>query len=268
MITFSKKLVFVLSCIVVLNYSSLWGQSFTIPEKPDFQTSVYDGASLLSTEQKLVLEQKLIRYADSTSTQIVIITVKSLQGNDPSYTATQWAHKWGIGQADKDNGIILLVAAEDRKMTIQVGYGLEHLLTDAYSRRIIEQILAPHFRQQDYYGGFDEATNAMFQIFAGEYQNDAPADNIGFLPVLIFIAFVFLLIIFIAIAAKNSKNNGGNSPHDDDFFGPIILSRGGRSTWGGGFGGGSWGGGSSGGGGFGGGFGGGGFGGGGASGGW
>lgn len=248
----------------------LLAQSFSIPEKPTFQTAVYDGAQLLQPSEKTALEQKLIHYADSTSTQIVIVTVKSLEGNDASYTAAQWAHQWGIGQADKDNGVMLLVAAEDRKMTIQVGYGLEHLLTDAYSRRIIEQILAPHFRQQDYYGGLDEATNAMFQIFAGEYQNDNPSEaDFGILPIIFFILFVAFIILMIYLASKNAKNNGGNrNPNDDDFFGPIILSRGGRGTWGGGFGGGSWGSGSSGGGGFGGGFGGGGFGGGGASGGW
>lgn len=261
-----NKIKYVLGFIwVFFTTTQLLAQDFTIPEKPNFQTSVYDGAGLLSVEQKTTLEQKLIQYADSTSTQIVVVTVKSLQGNDPSYTAAQWAHKWGIGQADKDNGIMVLVASEDRKMTIQVGYGLEHLLTDAYSRRIIEQIMAPHFRQQDYYGGLNEATNAMMQIFSGEYQNDSSPKDSGVLLIVFFILFMLFIILIIYLASKNAKHNG--SGNDDDFFGPIILSRGGRSTWGGGFGGGSWGGGSSGGG-FGGGFGGGGFGGGGASGGW
>ena len=98
-----------------------------LPEKPSKETSIYDGASLLSGTEKASLEQKLINYADTTSTQIVVATITSLEGHNINLYASQWAHKWGIGQADKDNGILFLVAKDDRKMAIQVGYGLEHL---------------------------------------------------------------------------------------------------------------------------------------------
>lgn len=238
-----------------------FAQTPVAPEKPKFQTSVYDDAGLLNAEQKSALEQKLIKYADSTSTQIVIATILTTNGEEISYYATNFAHKWGIGQADKDNGVLILVAKDDRKMTIQVGYGLEHILTDALSRRIIETVMTPFFKQGDYYGGLNEATNVMFQIFSGEYKNDKK-EEINAFP---FIFMVLFFIIFIIIVAKASKNSGGKggSITTGDFFGPIILSSGGRGGFGGGFGGGS-----SGGGGFSGGFGGGGFGGGGASGGW
>jgi len=130
-----------------------FAQTPVAPEKPKFQTSVYDDAGLLNAEQKSALEQKLIKYADSTSTQIVIATILTTNGEEIAYYATNFAHKWGIGQADKDNGVLILVAKDDRKMTIQVGYGLEHILTDALSRRIIETVMTPFFKQGDYYGG-------------------------------------------------------------------------------------------------------------------
>ena len=255
------QLFFLLACFLFLNHG--YTQIPTTPEKPKFQTSVYDDAGLLTSEQKLSLEQKLIQYADSTSTQIVVATILTTGGEEIGYYATNFAHKWGIGQSDKDNGVLILVAKDDRKMTIRTGYGVEHLLTDALSRRIIENIMSPSFKQGDYYKGLDEATNVIIEILSGTYKNDnkeAKSNVIGFL--VIFIVFIIILIII----SKNSKGNKGRGIFDGGMMGPIILSRGGRSTWGGGFGESS--GGGFGNGGFGGGFGGGGFGGGGASGGW
>ena len=249
---------FILNLVFV---NIIYAQIPEVPQKPKFETSVYDEANLLSAEQKLALEQKLIQYADSTSTQIVIATILTTGGEEIGYYATHWAHKWGIGQADKDNGILILVAKDDRKMTIRTGYGMEHMLTDALSRRIIEKVMIPHFKQDDYYGGLNEATNVMFKIFAGEYENNYEKEKSSF-PFFAVIIIVVFIIIIIAISSKNSGGNGGKSVFSDDIFGPIILSRMGR----GGFGGGNSGGFGSGG--FGGGFGGGGFGGGGASGGW
>ena len=239
----------------------LKAQTENLPESPKLQTSVYDDAGLLSAEQKTALEQKLIHYADSTSTQIVVATVNTVNGEDIAYYAANWGQKWGIGQKDKDNGILILIAKDDRKMTIQVGYGLEHLLTDALSRRVIEKVMVPHFREGDYYGGLDEAANVIFQILAGEYKNDISEEG-SILPFLIFLIIFIIVIILISKANKNSGGRGFTTNND----GPIILSSGGRGGFGGGFGGGGWS--SGGGGGFSGGFGGGGFGGGGASGGW
>lgn len=232
-----------------------------LPEKPTKETSVYDYAGLLSGSQKNALEQKLINYADTTSTQIVVATIKSLEGQNINFYAAQWAHKWGIGQADKDNGVLFLIAKDDRKMAIQVGYGLEHLLTDAMSRRIIELIIAPHFKNEDYYGGINAGTTAMMDVLSGSYEADETSDSGSIWPFLIFLLFFILIIIIISKANKGNTGRGYRNTS-----GPIIFTSSGRTGGiGGGFGGG---GGSFGGGGFGGGFGGGGFGGGGASGGW
>ena len=233
-----------------------------IPEKPSFIPPVIDSTNTLSSQEKEDLYRKLAIYSDSTSSEIFVMIVSTTQGEDIARYATDLGQKWKIGQKGKDNGIVLLVAKDDRKMTIQTGYGVEHLMTDALSRRIIETVLKPNFKQNQYYQGIDEGTNAIFRVLKGEFKNDKSKSEGSILPIILVIAFV---IIFLILASKN-KGNSGNS---GGFGGPdlmdvIILSRMGR---GGGFGSGGFGGGSSGGG-FGGFGGGGSFGGGGASGSW
>ncbi len=247
---------FVIGCIFVFSFI-LTAQAQDLPDKPSKETSVYDGANLMSVSEKASLEQKLISYADSTSTQIVVATVNSLDGENINLYAAQWAQKWKIGQADKDNGVLFLIAKDDRKMAIQVGYGLEHLLTDAMSRRIIEIIVAPHFKQDDYYSGIDAGTTSMMDVLSGEYQNEDVQTGGSVFPFFLLMIVVVFIILLISKANKNSGRGGG---YRSGSSGPIILTGSGRT---GGFGGGG-----SGGGGFGGGFGGGSFGGGGASGGW
>ncbi len=245
-----------------------------LPEKPKKETSVYDMASLMTGAEAKRLEQKLINYSDTTSTQIVVITINSLDGNEIALYATELAHKWGVGQKGKDNGIVVLVAKDDRRMTIRTGYGVEHLLTDALSRRIIENIMTPAFKQGNYYKGLDEGTSAIIQIMSGEYQGERnDREPNGRIPAL-FIVIIFI-VIFLILSRRNRRGggrNGGRRSGGFSLLDAIILSSAGRGGFGGsGFGGRSSGGGFGGGfggGGFGGGFGGGGFGGGGASGGW
>ncbi|WP_131798812.1 TPM domain-containing protein [Flavivirga aquatica] len=244
---------------------------FDIPEKPKSQTSVYDYVNLLSVSQRYSLEQKLIKYSDSTSTQIVVAIINSTEGENINFLGAQWGQKWGIGQAKKDNGILILLAKNDRRIAINTGYGIEHLLTDALSKRIIERDIIPFFKQNNYYGGLNKGCDTIFQVLNGEYKGTRKSSNselpIGF----IFFLIIVFIIILISIS-KNRRGGGGNNRgnRSGGLFEAIILSNMGRGNYNrgssGGFGGGF--GGSSGGGGFGGGFGGGGFGGGGASGGW
>ena len=247
---------------------SIWAQ-FTIPNKPTKANpdSVYDYIGLLSGSEKATLENKLIKYSDTTSTQIVIAIVKTIKGEDIGYLATQWAHKWGIGQEKEDNGVFILVAQDDRKITIRTGYGVEHLLTDYISRQIIEYNIVPYFKEGKYYAGLSSAVNSIFKVLAGEYKGTRQKTN-EFDPSIII--FIIIFIIFILIVSRGNKGGrGGNyrrRSDSRDIFETIILSNSGRGGFGGGGFGGSSGGGFSGG--FGGGFGGGGFGGGGASGGW
>src|SRR4051812_39421995 len=110
-----------LATLVCLLFTQISFAQFDIPKKPDFQTSVYDYANLLSATEKSQLEEKLIKYSDSTSTQIVVITIESLKNEDVLALATKWGQAWGFGQAKEDNGVIILVAKDERKVAIAPG---------------------------------------------------------------------------------------------------------------------------------------------------
>lgn len=262
----SKKLLLIFVFVLSLNSFS---QGYTIPEKPKFQTSVYDYIELLTPYQKTTLENKLVRYSDTTSTQIVVAIIASTQGENIAYLAANWGEKWGIGQAKEDNGVLMLLAKNDRKITIQTGKGTEHLLTDFQSKRIIERVIIPEFKKGDYYSGLNKGSDYIFKTLNGEFKGTRKVKSEGFDPgIIIFIIIVFIIFILIS---RGNKNNGsrGKRFSSGSILDTIILSNAGRrgGSFGGGFGssGGGFGGSS---GGFGGGFGGGSFGGGGASGGW
>ena len=258
--------------ICCLGFFQTISAQFEIPEKPEFQTSVYDYVNLLSSSEKSALESKLVKYSDTTSTQIVVAIIKSTEGENINYLGAQWGQKWGIGQEKEDNGVLILLAKDDRKIAINTGYGVEHLLTDAMSKRIIERDIIPYFKRNDYPGGLNRGADAIFEVMTGEYQGSRENSS-GEFPIVLFI-FLFIIFIIILIAITKKRGNGGNGGHRPgglSILDAIILSNSGRGGYrsdSGGFGGSSSSGGSFGGGGFGGGFGGGGFGGGGASGGW
>lgn len=253
------------SFILAFLWVSLGWSQYTIPEKPALQTSLYDYIGLLSQTQSRALEQKLIRYSDSTSTQIVVVVIGSAQGEDINYLGAQWGQKWGIGQGEKDNGVLLLLARDDRRIAISTGYGVEGALTDLMSKRIIESVIIPAFKKGDYYQGLDKGSDAIFEVLTGEFSEDrSRAPNLPFAALLPFLIFAILLIIFWSRKNKGGDGPGGRGGRGPDLWEMIILSNMGRSSGSsGGFGGGGFPGG-----GFSGGFGGGGFGGGGASGGW
>lgn len=254
------------SLLLFLSFLPLWSQ-FEIPDKPDKQTSVYDYINLLPANQKSTLEQKLIRYSDSTSTQIVLAIIASTEGENITYLGAQWGQKWGIGQSGKDNGILILLARDDRKIAINTGYGVEGSLTDAMSRRIIENIIIPEFKAGDYYNGLNKGVDAIFQVLKGEFKEERTFETNDGFPLRALLPIIIFIIILIILSKRNKGNGGHGNNKGLNIWDVIILSNMGRSgRSGGGFG--SGGGGSFGGGGFGGGFGGGGFGGGGASGGW
>lgn len=266
-LVFSKKWVFL---IFIFCIQSLFSQGFKIPEKPSFQTSVYDYVNLLTKEQKASLESKLVRYSDTTSTQIVVAIIASTEGENIAYLAANWGEKWGIGDAAKDNGILILLAKDDRKITIQSGKGVEEFLTDFQSKRIIDKVIIPEFKKGDFYSGLNLGSDYIFRTLQGEFKGTRKNEEEKFPIGVIF--FIIIVIIIIILSSKGNNNNGGikyrtQSPLET-IFDTIILTNAGRRSggFGGGFGGGSSGGGGFGG--FGGGFGGGSFGGGGASGGW
>lgn len=260
-----KKL-FLLSFFSLL-FSFVFAQDF--PAKPT--TLVNDYANALSIEQRAMLESKLVAFNDSSSTQIAIALLKSVGDYDINEYAVELGRKWGVGQSGKNNGIMIVVAVGDRKISIQTGYGLEGALPDVYAKRIIENDIKPNFKEGNYYAGLDAGTTSIIQYTKGEYKNDNPKatsskkGGSGSIVIIIIIVIVIIIIMRKGGGGGGSEVIGGRGASNALFWAMLFGGGGGRggdSGWGGGFGGGS-----SGGGGFGG-FGGGSFGGGGSSGSW
>ncbi len=137
---------------------------------PKLQARVTDLAGLLTPEQASGLESKLKNLEETDSTQVAVLIIPSLEGEVIEDYSVRVATAWRLGQQGRDNGALLLIAMKERKVRIEVGYGLEPKLTDALSRRIIQNELAPRFRDHDYYGGIDAAVSAIIQVVRGSYQ--------------------------------------------------------------------------------------------------
>ena len=242
-----------------------------VPEKPKIIYPVKDNVGLLTATEKENLNQKLIKYNDSTSTEIAVIIVPTTSGEDINYLATMYGEKWGIGEKEQDNGIVFLIATEDRKFAIQQGRGVERYLTASVAGQILDYIVTPNFKKGLWYQGIDGGTTALMDAVQGKFKpivKDSAEEGLSPFQLLIVAFFIFIIISFLFKSGGGGR--GGRYDDDDD----VILSRRGRRTYPGGFfpfpgsfGGGGFGSGSSGGG-FGGFGGGGSFGGGGASGGW
>ncbi len=251
-----------------------------VPPRPNPPRLVNESARMLNASQVQALERKLVAYNDSTSTQIAIVTERSLEGDDIFDYSYRLAQSWGIGQGDDNNGILVYVALNDRQIYIQTGYGAEGFLPDALAKRIIENVIKPAFRSEDYYGGLDRATDIIMQLGSGEYSaDDVNNDSASTAEIVLGLAiFLIILIFFVFIIVAAARSKYGDDDDDDDGGywrggrydegkyrrrggGWIFIPGGGGGGWSGG------GGGGFGGGGFGG-FGGGSFGGGGAGGSW
>jgi uncharacterized protein len=240
------------------------------PEKPFPPRLVNDFAGMLTSQEIYALEEKLVAYNDSTSTQIAIVTVSDLHGYDKADFAQRLAEKWGIGQKGLDNGVIILVkpktANSDGQVQIDQGYGLEGAIPDLTCKQIIEDDILPEFRAGNYYEGLDKATSTIISLASGEFPADQYGKSKGSDPGNI--APIIFIIIFVIIVLFMRSNGGSNQKHISRKGLPLwlllsMMNSGGNKHNG------SWGGfsGGGGGGGFGG-FGGGSFGGGGAGGSW
>lgn len=160
----------ILLTLSLLLHSTLSFSQLAVPEL--WGMRVHDEANVLSPQTVQQLEAQLKLHGDSTSNQIAILIIPSLEGEVIEDYALRVAEKWKLGQKEKDNGALLLVAIEDRKMRIEVGYGLEGVLTDALCSRIIRNEMAPNFRRGDYDTGVVAAVTAMIQAIGGEYVAD------------------------------------------------------------------------------------------------
>lgn len=232
-----------------------------LKQPPAKQQLVNDFTGTLTPDQIQTLERKLEVFNDSTTTQIAVVIIPSLNGNDVSDYNLKLGRAWGVGGKQFNNGVVLLIAKDDHKLNIATGYGVEGALPDVTCKQIIDDIITPKFKGNDFYRGIDDGTDAIMQAVKGEYTAPPAAHRrgVGFGRILF---YIIMFIVFILAFARGGGKGGGGS-----------MTRGGFTAWtigsmlGGGGSGGGWGGGGSSSGGFGG-FGGGSFGGGGASGSW
>ncbi len=207
-------------------------QAQEIPNPASPARLVNDFAGIFNRMELNKLESMLVAYDDSTSTQITVVTVSSLGGMEIADYANRLFEKWGLGQKDKNNGLLILLAIEEREVRIEVGYGLEDRITDALSRRIIEQDMVPRFRQGDYAGGIYAASKRVIEVLEGAYQADGkegePAGgNLVF-------AVLLIILIIVVVSARNGGGNNytgkGRSGYQPPFFFPM-----GGGGFGGGF---------------------------------
>ncbi len=219
-----------------------------IPNRPNPPRLVNDIAHVLTPEQIEALERKLVAYDDSTSNQIVVVTIPSTNDYAIDDVALGILRKWGVGNKEKDNGIVILAAIADRKVWIATGYGMEGVVPDITAQTIIDYDVLPNFRSGNYYRGFEEAANSIFRAAAGEYKapegynerGRSSGTSIG----KIILAIIILFFVLNMFGSGGGKGGGFMSRRGyRGFGGPVIFPGGFGSGGGGGFGGGGFGGG-------------------------
>ncbi|QGM48048.1 TPM domain-containing protein [Methylocystis heyeri] len=208
------------------------GGAWAAIDFPALEGRVTDQAGILSQPVKTALEDKLKNLEDKSSIQLVVATVRSLQGSDIEAYANGLFRAWKLGLAKKNNGVLFLVAPNDRKMRIEVGYGLEGVLTDAVSSVIIRAAVAPRFKAGDFDGGVERGVDAIIEVLSTDTSewtrraasHSASDEQDALLPLLFFLLFVFIIIYM----SRNARGRGGGG-------GPfVILPPSGGSGWGGG----------------------------------
>jgi len=245
--------------LFILLMAGVTGWAQDIPPAPNPPKLVNDFTGTLTSLQEQALESKLKLFDDSTSTNIAVVIIKTTGGLDIADYAIELGRKWGVGQKENNNGVVLLIAIDDHKLNISPGYGLEGALPDVTCKQIIDDIIVPNFKGNDYYRGIEEGTDAIIQAVKGEYTAPESYGKKGGGSSIGRIIFIIIMII-VFLAISGGKGGGGRSMAAWTIGSMLSGGSGRGSGWSGG-------GGSSGGGGFGG-FGGGSFGGGGASGSW
>ncbi|MBO7073323.1 MAG: TPM domain-containing protein [Bacteroidales bacterium] len=235
-----KRFCLVLAIILI----GVTGFAQKIPARPVPPRLVNDFANILSDKEEYALETKLVNYNDTTSTQICVVTVTSLDGTTSDDFAQKLGEKWGVGTKD-NNGVVILVkpktADELGDVSIQVGYGMEPYITDAVNYVIRTKEMIPAFKEGDYYTGIDNAVDAIIGLASGAFTAEEYADKDG--DALGILVIFLAIIVVIVLISSSGKGKGGrrSSGFWNGFFLGSMFSGGGGSSWGSG--GGSWGGG-------------------------
>jgi uncharacterized protein len=199
------------------------------PQFPALTGRVVDQAEILSPAEEQALTQALAAHEQATTNQVVVATIKDLQGYDIQDFAYQLGRHWGIGQKGKDNGVLLLVAPEERKTRIEVGYGLEGTLTDALSHRIIQDRMLPEFREGRMAAGIEAGTQAILKVLEQDSETleqlratDQNAENVDQAIPAMF--FVFIVLQFVRALFRNKAVMFGASLLGIPLFWGILGS--------------------------------------------
>lgn len=253
--------------IIILLFSLLSLNSFAdVIAKPLEERLVNDFAGIITNHNQIeLLEDSLRRYARRTSTQIVVVTINDLEGYDVAEYAYKIGQTWGIGQKGKNNGVVILVKPKrnnsDRgRAFIASGYGLESVLPDITCSRIVNDVMIPYFKQDDYQSGVIAGAVAVMKACEGEFEGDPDGAEMGGEIGLGLFIFLMLLILFMlggdSKKGKNNRMSGGGGLTEAMIIGSLLRNSSRSSGWGsfssgtgsfGGFGGGSFGGGGGGG---------------------
>ncbi|MEQ8414562.1 MAG: TPM domain-containing protein [Imperialibacter sp.] len=253
------KLFYFLTGLGFMTSLAASAQDFPKPMSPP--RIVNDYVNLLSQQETNMLENKLRGYRDTTSNEFAVVILETIGQDDIDLYGAELAQKWGIGKKGKENGVLVLVAISDRKVSISTGYGLEGAIPDAYAKRVIEKYIAPNFREQKYFQGLDQATSILMSMASGEFKADprTAKKTPGVLSLILVFFFVIIPIISVfrgrrghfssrkpgfwtMLFLMSSMNRGRGNTFND--FNSGRGSFGGGSDFGG-FGGGSFGGGGA-----------------------
>jgi uncharacterized protein len=215
---------------------------------PQLTSRVVDNANILDIQTEAEIEQKLIELENKTTSQLVVVTLPSLEGYEIEDYGYRLGRHWGIGQKDKNNGALLIVAPNERRVRIEVGYGLEGTLTDALTSVVIHNAILPRFRAGDFPGGIKRGVDDLVQVLEGDTEYVARAEQASRAETedsdLIFQIIIWLFIAFWIwrLLRLNSRGNIGRGRRSSaPWIIPTGMGTGGgfsRGGFGGGFGGG------------------------------
>jgi uncharacterized protein len=175
---------------------------------PYLSGRVVDEAGMIPADVRQRIEQKLAAYEQQTGNQVAVLTVESLEGDPIEDFSMRVAETWKLGQAEKDNGVLLVIAEQDRRMRIEVGYGLEPVLTDLESGRIVDNVIRPAFQAGDFGGGIERGADAILAALGGEEVPEAAPAGGGEAPGCFTLIFLFVIGTFSLSAITSPGPQG------------------------------------------------------------
>ena len=231
-----KRIIFITYLILSITFIARGQAEKEFPKDYTPQTWVNDYSDLLSQDDERYLNNKLSSYEDTTGTQILIVTLNREMHEDMpiELMGATIGEEWNIGQEGNDNGMIILVYPEERKITIQTGYGLEQFIPDALARRIIEKEIKPNFRDNQYARGLDEATDVMFSLLSGQFTAEQYRSQTGSNPAPF--GFLIILVLFFIFFGQSRRRRAHTVGRSLPFWLALTMLSGTRHTHRGSFG--------------------------------